>query len=79
MNQWIGVLGAVALIVGIVFLVRKSASDTDEPREQELHRLCRGDKEMMERLVSHEQEKRQGRTREAAVRAAIDSIKRDNR
>lgn len=78
MNQWIGVLGAVVLIVGLVFLLRKSA-DSGEPREQELHRLCRGDKEMMERLISHEQEKRQGRTREAAVRAAIDSIKRDNR
>ena len=78
MNQWGGVLGAVILIVGLVFLLRRSTA-SGEPREQELHRLCRGDKEMMERLISHEQEKRQGRTREAAVRAAIDAIKRDNR
>ena len=79
MNQWISVLGAVALIVGLVFLLRGSATDSGKLREQELHRLCRGEKEMMERLILHEQGKRQGRTREAAVRAAIDSIKRDNR
>jgi hypothetical protein len=79
MNQWIGVLGAAALIVGFVFLLRRSAADSGEPRERELHRLCRGDRKMMERLISHEQEKHQGRNREAAVRAAIDSIKRDNR
>lgn len=78
MNQWIGVLGAVILIVGFVFLLRRSG-DSGEPREKELHRLCRGDKEMMERLISHEQEKRRGRSRDAAIRAAIESIKRDNR
>lgn len=78
MNQWFGVLGAIVLIAGLVFLLRGSAG-SNESREHELYRLCRGDNEMMERLISHEQEKRQGRTREAAVRAAIDSIKRDNR
>ena len=78
MNQWIGVLAALILIAGFIFLLRRNA-DSGEPREQELYRLCRGDKEMMERLITHEQNRHQGRTREAAIRAAIESIKRDNR
>ena len=78
MNQWIGILGAVALVAGFVFLLRRSAHSV-EPREQELHRLCRGDREMMERLVSFEEKRGKGRSREAAIRAAIDSLKRDTR
>lgn len=78
MNQWIGAAIAVTLIAGLVFLLRRSAGSA-EPREQELHRLCRGDKEMMERLISHEQDKRQGRSRDVAVQAAIELLKRDNR
>ena len=78
MSQWIGVLGAVILIAGFFFLLRRRAG-SGQQRDKELHRLCRGDSEMMERLIALEQAKRQGRTREAAIRAAIESIKRDNR
>ena len=78
MNQWIGILGAVALIAGIIFLVRKSAGSA-EPRESELYKLCRGDREMMERLIAYEEKRGKGRSREAAITAAIDSLKRDNR
>ena len=78
MNQWIGILSAVVLVAGFVFLLRRSA-DSAGSREQELHRLCRGDRETMERLVSYEEKRGKGRSREAAIRAAIDSLKRDNR
>ena len=71
-------LGATALVAGLIFLLRRSG-DSSDLLEQELHRLCRGDKEMMERLIVHEEKKRQGRSREAAIRAAIDSLKRDSR
>ena len=73
-NQWTGVLGVAALIVGLVFLLRRTAKS----QEQELCRLCRGDREMMERLISHEERKMKGRSRKTAMRAAIDSLKRDN-
>ena len=79
MNQWNGVLVAVVLVAGLIYLLRKRATDSGESRVDELYRLCRGDKEMMERLIFHEQAKRQGGTRDAAIRAAIDAIKRDNR
>lgn len=78
MSQLIGVLAAVILLAGLFFLLRGSGGSI-ELLEEELHRLCRGDKAMMERLVAHEQDKVQGRTREAAIRAAIESIRRDNR
>ena len=77
MNQWIGILGAVALIAGLIFLLRKSA-DSAESRESKLHNLCRGDREMMERLISYEEKRGKGLSREAAITAAIDSLKRDN-
>ena len=77
-TQWIGAAVAVILIAGLVFLLRRSAGSA-EPREKELFRLCRGDKEMMERLISHEQEKRQSRSRDVAIQAATDLLKRDNR
>ncbi len=77
-NQWIGILGAVALIVGLIFLLRSGANSAVR-LEQELHRLCRGDREMMGRLISYEEKRGNGRSRKAAIRAAIDSYKRDNR
>lgn len=79
MNQWLAVLGTAAVVVGFILLLRKGAADSGASQESKLYRLCRGDKEMMERLITHEQEKRQGQSREAAVRAAIDAIRRDNR
>ncbi len=78
MNQWLGLLGVIVLVAGFIFLLRKSA-DSNESLEHELRGLCRGDREMMERLISHEVERGKDRSREAAVRAAIHSYKRDNR
>ena len=78
MDQWIGILGGIALIVGFIFLMRRP-SDSAGLKEAELYKLCRGDRTMMERLISHEQERRKGCSREMAVKVAIDSIKRDNR
>jgi len=77
-NQLIGIVGAVALIAGVVFLLRK-AGDSGGSREKELFRLCRGDREMMERLIAHEEKRRNGRSRDAAIKAAIQSLQRDNR
>jgi hypothetical protein len=78
MTQWFGLLGAAILIALFIILLRNSAG-TAESREKELFRLCRGDREMMERLVSYELKRGQNKERKAAVKAAIDSLKRDNR
>lgn len=78
MNQWIGLIGAAIVIALFIFLLRNSAGAA-ESREKELLRLCRGDREMMERLVSYELNRGQNKERKAAVKAAIDSLKRDNR
>ena len=59
-------------------MLRKSAGSA-KSRESELHVLCRGDREMMERLISYEEKRGKGRGREAAITAAIESLKRDNR
>jgi hypothetical protein len=34
---------------------------------------------MMERLIAHEEKRRNGRSRDAAIKAAIQSLQRDNR
>lgn len=78
MNQWIGVLGAVVLIATFIFLLRRSA-DGAGSAEKELFRLCRGDREMMGRLIAYELNRGKNSNRKAAIRAAITSLKRDNR
>lgn len=78
MNQWIGVLGSAVLIAAFIFLLRKSG-DSAEPAEKELFRLCCGDREMMDRLISYELNRGKRDDRKAAIRAAINSLKRDNR
>lgn len=78
MNQWIGVIGAVVLVAAFIFLLRKSA-DSGDSAEKELFRLCRGDSEMMSRLISYELNRGKSSDRKAAIQAAVTSLKRDNR
>ena len=78
MNQLIGIVGAIALVAGVIFLLR-NAGDSESAREKELFKLCRGDREMMERLIAHEEQRKKGRSRNAAIKAAIQSLQRDNR
>ena len=78
MNPLIGLLIIGLLVAGVAMLLRGDAGP-GQHAEKELFRLCRGDREKMNRLITYEQERRQGRSREAAVKAAIESLKRDNR
>ena len=78
MSQWIGAVGAVVLIGLLVVLVRAAGGAGEDP-EKELFRLCRGDREMMDRLISLELTRGTNRNRKAAIKAAIYALKRDNR
>jgi hypothetical protein len=77
-SQLIGIVGSIALVAGVIFLLR-NAGDSGSAREKELFKLCRGDREMMERLIAHEEQRKKGRSRNAAIKAAIQSLQRDNR
>ena len=78
MNPLLGLLIVGLFVAGVVMLLRGGAA-SGRDAEKELLRLCRGDRDMMDRLIAHEQGRRHGRSREAAVKAAMDSLKRDNR
>lgn len=78
MSPLAGLLIAALLIAGLVMFLRGGA-DGGEDLEKELYRLCRGDREMMNRLISYELDRGPGRSRKAAIKAAINSYKRDNR
>ena len=81
MNALTAVLLLIAVAAAIVFLLRAGARafQSGDHSEKELLRLCRGDRQMMDRLIEHEIAKGRNKTRQAAIRAAIYSVKRDNR
>lgn len=81
MSLWVGFVGSLVFIAMIILLFKAggSSSTSKGQAEKEFLRLCRGDKEMMERLITFEQERTPGQSRDAATRAAMHSFKRDNR
>ena len=70
-------IGAFLLGVALFWLLRQGG-DSGAALENELFRLCRGDREMMERLIALEIDRGSDKRRIAAVRAAIRSLKRDS-
>ncbi|MEM7431145.1 MAG: hypothetical protein AAF351_04295 [Pseudomonadota bacterium] len=68
-------LGLLVFVAVLYFMLRGSSGSA---QEDELFRLCRGDHDMMERLVALEIERGDDKRRSAAVRAAIRSLKRDS-
>lgn len=76
---------AIAIGVGVVVLVllafryTQSNQDNNDGAEKELFRLCRGDKEMVERLIALEKRRGKIQSRRRAAKAAVYSFKRDNR
>ena len=77
MTILIAVVGVAVFAAILVFMLRKGASSS-ATREHELLRLCRGDREMMERLIALEIERGDDKTRRAAIIAAARSLKRDS-
>ena len=79
--MWIGIVTAIVFIGLFVFLSRSGARrfGSGDSSEKELFRLCRGDREMMERLIALEIDRGGTNRRDSAIRAAIYSLKRDNR
>jgi hypothetical protein len=72
---------AIVVIGVILFTLRYGASisGAGKKSEDELFLLCRGDKDMLERLIAREQKRNGSLSRSAAAKAAVYSIKRDNR
>ncbi|XCN71642.1 MAG: hypothetical protein Q3M24_15180 [Candidatus Electrothrix aestuarii] len=60
------------------FLFR-SHKTPPSPEETLLLRICHGDKDRMERLISYEVDKNSGLSRHEAVRNAVYALQRDNR
>jgi hypothetical protein len=71
---------AIAIIIAIVLLLRRSA---DKPEtgssEEDLLRLCHGDRAQMERLIALETRNAPDLPRSAAVARAAYSLRRDSR
>ena len=64
----------------IIVLVKQSGAQAYNTNnsEEELLILCRGDRDLMERLISHELEKTPIKTRARAIGNAINLYIRDN-
>jgi len=80
------ILIIIAILVAVAFAVWKlggSAAGTPKSRpagaESELLRMTLGDKNKAERLIQYEMRKKPGISREEAARAAVESIRYDNR
>lgn len=71
-------VGVVVLAL-LAFRYRQSNQGQNESAEKELYRLCRGDKEMVERLIALEEGSGGNKSRAHAAKAAVYSFKRDNR
>jgi hypothetical protein len=70
----------VVIILAFLLLRANSTSVTAEPKQssdRELLRLCRGNRELAERLLRHELEEKPNINRNKALRLAIERIKRD--
>lgn len=78
--MWIGIGTAIAFVGLFVFLSRSGVTGfgSGDSSEKELFRLCRGDREMVERLIALEIDRGRNKNRNAAIRTAISSLKRDN-
>lgn len=71
---------AIAVIVAIVFLLRRSADRADTASsEEDLLLLCHGDPVQMERLIALESKNAPGISRSTAVARAAYSLRRDRR
>jgi len=67
---------AVIAILIIVFAVRSHKRGSPSA-EGELLRLCRGDREQVDRLIAHERNRDSNISREKAIKDAIRSLRRD--
>jgi Tfp pilus assembly protein PilE len=71
----------IIAVIAVVLAVRSYSNfwPRVSKAEDELLSLCRNDQKRVERLIAHEQGKRQGLSRKDAIQYAIDSMRRDNR
>lgn len=72
-----GAVFVVLILLAIRYGLATQGKKADA--EKELFRLCRGDKEMVERLIALEISRGNNKSRERAAKAAAYSFKRDNR
>ena len=77
-NAWAIPLAATILIVVAVVYALIQNWFRRRKAERELLALCQGDAAMLERLITFEQKRTPGQTREEAARAASYAIRRDN-
>jgi hypothetical protein len=74
------VMLGIAVIVVIVFLLLRSAHPPEQvSSEEELLKLCHGDRSQMERLIAVESKNAPGIPRSVAIARATYSIRRDKR
>ena len=78
MQSSLAVLVMVALVVGI-FLWVLSRSSGGQNAEATLLRICRGNQEQADRLITGEMSRAPGITRQEAARRAAERYQRDNR
>ena len=71
----------IALVAALVYLAFREGylPPRRNKHQDELLRLCRGDQGQADRLLALEQDRRPALTAEAAAKAAVYSLKRDNR
>lgn len=72
---------AIGAIVVVLVLVELHfwASLRGRFSEKKLRKLCRGDDAQMSRLIAHEQQRNRKLSRKKAIKAAIQSVRRDSR
>ena len=70
---------ALLLTVGVLWVAAPYGWGSRVSPEQRLLKLCRGNRERMERLIDYELERQPGIARETAIARAVLSIRRDNR
>lgn len=71
--------GLILVFIVVAFWLGPSVFGSRKSFEDELILLCRGDRSQLERLIALEQKRHSGWSRERAAKAAIYSLKRDNR
>lgn len=79
MNAALGLGIAFVILFLALYFYQKATSSGTQSSEEELFRLCRGDRQMLERLIALEQSRGKASSREMAAKAAVYSFKRDNR